>query len=482
MVFANRSALFVAASLLAVTSPTYAAYPDCFAEPPTAAALDSWRNAAASAVSGNNAQVATSIKTCFPTAVPTCLKRTLTVATQNDLASSSQDARFEDVPERHPPAELLAPGGQAFEYFVRTDIEAFARSRDWPVVRYKSRHSGGFDSETASLLMVYVPGDKVTPPVNFDRWINFALPADTGAAALDPLPQATVTTPEEFAAGAGTFPRTFTMISLTKPTATEPAELYFQMFRRNGNTGNYTNSGNSGLGGCISCHPNGMRAISPLGFHVRAGEPQLPPDDWRAVQIMNEAMDNAGGKLVSWRSAVVDANGTRKAFMKPEAYWPVVGATKPLNGFSRTQAFIMGGTLPDGTVTPGCYKARPTIRITDIFGRPPGQNNIYTLSASPLKDWRKVRNAMSCESCHNNRTRYSLNSLTDQSTIDYKILTDQSMPPKDHQDPMERGDPTLPPTDNLSLDERISLANCLQAEMAVERPLLQKWLTQEVCQ
>ena len=164
------------------------------------------------------------------------------------------------------------------------------------------------------------------------------------------------------------------------------------------------------------------------------------------------------------------------------SYWPIMGAIKPQNKISRTQAFILGGTLPDGTQTPGCYKSRPTISVRDIFGRPPGQNNVYKLSASPLKDWKKVRNAMNCETCHNNRQRYSINISTDPATIDYKILTDQSMPLGMHQDPLERSDPSLPPFDTLSLDERISLANCLRAEMQLERPLLNQYLTQEACQ
>ena len=268
------------------------------------------------------------------------------------------------------------------------------------------------------------------------------------------------------------------MVSLTRASSAQQAQVYFQMFRRQNGSGNYSNSGNSGLDGCLRCHPNGLRAISPLGFHVRGNEKQLPEDTWNAVKAMNEAMDDyTGAKLVSWRGA---ANGL--PFIKPEANWPIVGPLRPTNPISRTQAFIIGGTLPDGSTTPGCYKSRQTVEVLDIFGRPPGSTNVFTLSATPIKDWTKVRNAMLCETCHNNRQRYAINARTDGPTIDYKILVDQSMPVGMHQNPLDRGDPALPATDRLTPDERIGLANCLIEEMALERPLLGKWLTQETCQ
>lgn len=475
------SAFFMSFSVALASSNAFAAYPNCFTGTPTPADLTSWRADAAAAVPSNGGKVAKNIQSCFPTTIPQCLKRTFNYGSRNDVAAPSAEKSYADTPEKQPPPELLAPGTTGFQYFVRPDIEAFAKSREWPVARYKSRHSGGFDGETSSLLMVYVPGDKVVPPVNYDRWINFALPADNDAEALHPTPQVPVPTAADFAAG-GSFPSTFTLMSLTRATDTTAAQLYFQMFGR-GSGGVYTPTGNVDVDQCVRCHPNGMRAISPLGFHVKPGERQLPEEAWHAVQAMNEAMDDAsGGKLVSWRDAVVDASGTRKAFMHPESQWPIIGATRPLNGISRTEPFIMGGTLPDGTTTPGCYNARTRIELFDIFGRPPGEANVYVMSDSPSKDWRKVRNAMNCEACHNNRQRYALSKVTDVQTVDYKILVDLSMPPGLHQDPLERGDATLPPTDALTLDERMAVANCLQEELKLESKFLNKWLTQEACQ
>ena len=479
----NFSASSFLIALLLTSSLAKADYPDCFSTPPTPTEVSGWRVSAVAALPNGGTTVARNIKTCFGDSVPSCLKRVYSYGGRDDIAGANEDASYADAPERQPPAELFAPTATPFQYFIKPDVEAVANANQWPVVRYKSRHSGGFDSETASLLMVYIPGDKVVPPVNFDRWVNFALPADGAPDALTPSPQRPVPTEADFTASPTAFPRTFTMVSLTRATSTTQAEVYFQMFNRSGNTGVYTPSGNSGVTGCISCHPNGLRAISPLGFHVRAGEAQLPTEAWLATKRMNEAMDgSAGGKLVSWRAGKPDAAGVRKPFLKPEASWPIVGAIRPMNGISRTQAFIMGGTLPDGTTTPGCYKSRPTVNVLDIFGRPPGKNSVYSLSSTPLKNWTKVRTAMACETCHNNRQRYAITSTTDAATVDYKILVDQSMPPNAHQDPLDFADPTAQPFDTLSLDERISLANCLRAELALERPLLSKWLTQEVCQ
>jgi hypothetical protein len=279
------------------------------------------------------------------------------------------------------------------------------------------------------------------------------------------------------------FPRTFTMVTLDKATDTTPAKVYFQLFfRENLGSGIYTPAGNAMVEGCNGCHPNGMRAISPLGYHVRAGEPQLSEADWNAVKVINDAMeDDAGGNVVSWRDATVASGGGVKPLLKPTSQWPIYGALKPMNAVSRTQAYIMGGTLPDGTTTPGCYKARPTVDVSDIFNRPPGQHNTYTLSANPQINWMKVRNAMRCEACHNNRMRNAIHANIASDEVDFKILVDQSMPMGLHQNPLDQGSASLPPTDSLTPDERIALANCLQSEIGLEAPLLANWLTQDPC-
>src|SRR6185436_4854781 len=102
--------------------------------------------------------------------------------------------------QKQPPLELFQEGANPFEYRIPEDIEARATQYGWPAVRYKSRHSGGFDADTPSLLMILVPGDKVSPPVAYDRWLNIALPVDKGSEALNPTPQASLPSADEYAA------------------------------------------------------------------------------------------------------------------------------------------------------------------------------------------------------------------------------------------------------------------------------------------
>lgn len=478
-------------SLASIFSSQAVAAPlDCLPGTPTGPELEVWRQTAAQGLGNGtltDSFVAQRVKQCFPTTVPQCLQRTKNYASRYDTASASQDVTPATAAEKRPPDELLRPGATGLEYLLPENIEQIAAEREWPAVRYKSRHAGGFDSGTPSLLMVYVPGDKVNPPVNYDRWLNFPLPADSGDDAMRPLPQAPVPTPQDYAnegAGGQWLPRTFTMVTLIRKDGPAPAQVFFQKFYRSG-TGNrvFRPESNSSSDSCYSCHPNGLRAISPLGYHVREGEEQLPEADWKKVKIINDAMDEmAGNKIVTWREAVVDAAGNKKPLLNPTGQGPTVGPVTPLNGYSRTQAFIMGGTLPNGTVTSGCFNRRTTVNVTDIFGRDPGANNIYTLSQQASIRWDKVRDSMRCASCHNDKGRGGLNGETDWSQIDFKILVDQSMPLGAHSNPLDQDDVSAPVVDDLTADERIALANCLQAEFQLERQQLEKWLTQGSCQ
>ena len=59
---------------------------------------------------------------------------------------------------------------------------------------------------------------------------------------------------------------------------------------------------------------------------------------------------------------------------------------------------------------------------------------------------------------------------------------DQSMPSGAHLNPLDQGAADLPVVDDLTGDERIALANCLEKEFELERSSLVKWLTQSTCQ
>lgn len=485
-----RICSFIAASVAALFSQTALTQSlDCIEGQATPELIGSWRQVAADGLQSGSlsaATVAQKIGQCFPE-VPKCMVRLSDYAKRNDNASSLDDLSINDLAQKQPPSEFLVPGSAELKYLFPTDIEKIAKEKGWPTVRYKSRHAGGFDSDTPSLLMVYVPGDKVNPPVGYDRWLNFALPKDTGADELTPLPQAAVPGAQDYAdelAGTKDLPRTFTMVTLDRRTASSPAQVYFQMFTRE-TTGSavFTPRSNSSVSSCVSCHPNGLRAISPLGYHVRQGEEQLPEEAWKTVELINAAMESAAGdRVVSWREVASGVNGDKKPLLSPHAHGPEIGPRKPLNGISRSKEFILGGTLPDGRILAGCYKSRNTVNVTDIFGRAPGKKNIYTLSTNPTIDWEKVSDAMNCASCHNNRSRGALNELTDYAQIDFKILVDQSMPLGAHVNPLEAGDAQTEVTDDLTADERIALANCLQEEFELEQQELAKWLTATSCQ
>lgn len=450
------------------------------------AQLSAWRAEAANALGSgslSSATVAARLESCFGSEKPACFSRLDAYARRSELAPVTADPGASATPAKQPPRELLAPLGRGATYVVPEDIEAIAATRGWPAVRYKSRHAGGFDPETPSLLMVYVPGDKMDPPVDFDRWLNFALPRDRGADALNPEPQAQVPSAADYAAersGGASLPRTFTMVSLKRASSEGPGQVYFQKFYRTQLGSPYfTPESSADLKTCIGCHPNGLRAIAPLGYHVQdEDEPQMSREARETVAEINRAMlEAAAFKRVSWRA--VEAGGTSKQLLKPEAYGPFVGPLVPLNGVSRSREFIMGGRLSDGTESAGCYRARTSVDVRDIFGRAPGASNIYRLSSSPAIRWEKVRDAMKCGACHNNVGRGAINSLTRWDQVDFKILVDRSMPLGYHGDPLAEGSASS--SDSLSPDERIALANCLKEEFEREEAQLAKWLTQETC-
>lgn len=473
-------------------APVVSEYPNCITGLQTRAKVEAWRNAAARSLESGDSDstVKARINQCFPTTVPQCVQPVLGYTTRNDVASASADGPIANAPARIPPKEFLAPGGNGLQWVIPSNVVEIAKSKGWPVVRYKSRHAGGFDSDTANLLMVYVPGSTLNPPVNYDQWLNFSTPTDDAIDGLTPAPQAPLAQDEDYDAahnfGQG-MPRVFTMVSLDRPANGKPAQVYFQMFDRESNGPKFNPRSNSNVNSCVSCHPNGLRAISPLGLHVRDGEAQLPVEDWFAAKVINDAMDSAANfKAVSWRSAKV--NGVTKNFFNPEHQGPIMGLETPLNDkFTRTKAYILGGTLPNGQTAAGCFKTRNTVSVRDIFGRAPGQNNVYKLSATPNIRWDKVAGAMNCAKCHNNVDRGALNDTMDMSQIDFKILVDQSMPEGLHKNPLDTvggvpGSPDAPVKDELTADERIALANCVQAEFDEERQFLAKSLSQTRCE
>jgi len=465
-------------SIFVPQSLVLAATLNCIEGTPTPQDLEQWRREAAQQLQQSSISeraLADQIRRCFGSQVPVCLQRLNDYTNRNDLAPSSQDQPVRASPQKQPPAELFLSGIAAWEYRIPEDIEERAAQFGWPAVRYKSRHSGGFDRDTSALLMIYVPGDRVNPPVTFDRWLNFALPEDPPAETVSPTPAAPIPGADDYAAeerGEVELPKVFTMVSLDHRQGQTPGQVYFQRYLRSGG-GNpiFKPESNANPKRCIGCHPNGLRAISPLGYHVRKDENMMDEVAWRTVKLINDAMVQAAGQRpVSWRDAPVRAGASqRKPLLNPAAAGPIVGPTVPLNGRSRTQDFIKQ-----------CAQKRSVVEVRDIFGRAPGRGNVYRFSARPQIDAAKILRFMNCAACHGAATRSPLNALTDWAQVDFKILVDQSMPVGAHKNPLESSSGEV--QDLLNADERIALANCLQAEFELEIQETAAWLTQGTCQ
>ncbi|WP_141732183.1 hypothetical protein [Oligoflexus tunisiensis] len=451
---------------------------DCSDGRPAPQDLERWRSETAEGLqesSLGSRTVAEQIRSCFGPQVPVCLQRMNDYVNRNDVAPSAQDTPVRSSPQKQPPAELFLNGAANFEYRIPEDIEARAAALGWPSVRYKSRHSGGFDRDTASLLMIYVPGDRVNPPVNFDRWLNFALPEDPESEAGRPTPGSPIPSAQDYAAeenGEVSLPKVFTMVSLDRRQGQQPGQVYFQRFIRNGRGQTaFKPEGNSNPKRCVSCHPNGLRAISPLGFHVRKDETMMDAEAWATVKRINDAMTQAAGqRTVSWREAPVSSGSTqKKTLLNPAAFGPSIGPLVPLNGRSRTPEFISQ-----------CAERRRVVDLRDIFNRAPGRGNVYRLSNNPQIDPAKILRYMNCGACHGTASRAPLNSLTGWAQVDYKILVDQSMPLGAHKNPLESTSGDV--QDALTADERIALANCLQAEYELEKKEIARWLTPGSCE
>lgn len=441
----------------------------------------------------NSSSVVKEINRCFPREIPQCVTHAKGFALKDDVATEGEGEDMANMPQKRPPEELrdlLNPGDK--NYWIPDNIEDVARQKGWTSVRYRTRHAGGFDSETPNLLMVYVPGDKVSPPVKFDRWLNFPLAVEESEAdRLAPAPKTPVPTRAEYTSHGESLPKTFTMVSQDIAEEGKRSRVYFQMFfRGTPKSPTFTAGGPVSVrDGCVSCHPNGLRAISPIGYHTRAGEESLIAEDWKAVDLINRRMvEAAGGKAPLWGEGLSGIE--MKPFYRAEFRGPVYGPARPFNAFSRTREFIMGGTT-GGRAFEGCFKSERTIVIEDIFQRWPGvgQNNTAKLTSvnHPQINPDKVIAAMNCQGCHMDSTRAPLTGFgtgrLDTTLLAFKLLVDQSMPVGLHKDPMDADNHSGVAVDELTGDERIALYNCLKAEFQEEinSDNLSKWLRQDAC-
>lgn len=444
--------------------------------------------------SPNPRQFQSSVSECFPKKIPACLVRAESYfgeRGQGTLFSRDVqllDPEAKDDIRKQMPKELLTSDSKDLNYVFRADVEKVAKDLGWPAVKYKSRHSGGFDRQTSSLLMIEVPGASLNPPVTYDRFINIALPKDDHDDATEPSPQKSMPDPKVLEADArGTYPTTTTMVTVDR-SKTGPNKILFQRYYRNKQFYSPA-TGEDVSNQCLSCHSSGLRPISPLGYGVDENEKQLSEADWGIVNKINTDMTSLSGGKMDW-GKVKTRDGHVISAVDPNRYGAIIGPAVPLtknivfdkNGKqtvtypTRTEDYIMGKKG-----MPGCATKYSHISLIDIFNREPGRKNIYEFTSYPPVSWRKVAEAMNCQSCHNGNYRGVLNAKTDMGMVKYKILVDKAMPDGMHMNPLQNGGPNKSVTDDLNLNERIALANCLESEFWSESVNNFAWLTEVPC-
>jgi hypothetical protein len=443
---------------------------------------------------------------CFPGGPPACMQRMFRFVEANTTSGIPTTPAEED-PYRELPEEFRVSKKKNDKYrlFAKTssgvqDLESYAKSKGWLTVRYKSRNSGGFDIFTTSLLMIQIPGSSFVPPLDYDRYVNIALPPDPEDkyatwTSVQPIPKMPIPLEDDYHHG-GDLPGTTTMVTVKRATDATQARVFFTKFVRDPNHSKSSefsmvkdSSLVNGAENCYQCHPNGLRAISPVGYQVRQEEIDrhqiLPDAQWDAVRRMNNAMLMANQfKAVDFGQEKL-SNGKVVPVVDPQAYGPIYGSTHPLSAKSatdlptRTAQYIIG----QGNVK-GCAYSKDEVTVRDFFHktRTSGSQDSFRFQRGLPVDWKKVASAMNCASCHNNVNRGALNQKLFFGVIAFKVLGDQSMPVGGHHSPLDRGTNHPDPKDILNVNERIALVNCLEAEFADELKLTDKWFKNMSCQ
>lgn len=538
----SQLALFVSGLSLATLSvlPAMADYPAC-PQNQTAQELEKWRQGAIGTLGVRSGQpfyyngggmagygdssgdpvakLTTSIESCFPQKIPACLQRVHDFAEQQwverlpPAPDTPEDQKRRLLPKEFwDEASVVNGEPTQFAFFKKNadghgykDIEEIAREKGWPMVRYKTRMSGGFD-RTVSLLMIRVPGNKLTPPVNYDQYVNIPIPAEPNDAygpldQVKSVPEQKLPSPDDYndPNKARSLPKIVTVVTVEKKQGDKPGRVYFTFYRNGGSSTFLHDRNPNPRAECYSCHPNGVRAISPYGFNVRDSElangVMKPEAQWLATQEMNNSMNqNNGFSLVDW-GKVVDPSGKQRPLLNPAGMGPVLGPIHPLNRKvitgedgrpktiypTRTKEFIVGEDGQGGCARKfspelGGWNGQQ-IKLTTGRGGP-SQANLFKMTDGLPINWQKVRDQMNCASCHNNRIRGALNANISIEEIAFKILVDQSMPVGVHTT-SRAGNGSV--HDDLNANERIALVNCLNEEFKTEQTKVPEWLSQVSC-
>lgn len=371
------------------------------------------------------------IRRCFPGKIPRCLSQLSIQAKDRKPVSTEGPETALDVPGswRKLPPPFQARGGKSTSPArLPRDLEAIAAKKGWKSVRFKTRSTGGFGASN-SLLLIQVPGETLMPPEPVDRFIQVSLPPDNGSARYgNPVPQGRLEKADP------QWAEDFAVITVRRGTSLLPSRFAYELFQPGKSPGAYTISPRSPSKECQLCHPNGLRQISPLGMITEPGEPALPDAAKAGVAAMNRLLASYPG--VDWGTA---KGGSESAFDAGRV--PALGPVSPWSASTRTRNFLVGA---DGKS--GCAFSQPSYEAP---GRLKGQT--LEMSGKPIR-WERVRDAMSCATCHGAGPRQPL-ARTIRSEILFKVGVERSMPP----------------AADLTDDERLALVSCLLAERKEEQ-------------
>jgi hypothetical protein len=439
---------------------------------PEPAEFESWRNGMADLLSENASSdqgmipqaVQQKILGCFPSEAPACFNTVLAYSS----AMKQGAPEFPDFlawPEEFMEKSLF--GESTGNYIIPSNLEALAQERGWDFIRFKTRSSGGFTSRPG-LAIVHIPGKEVS------RYLQFSTAQDDGDSDYhEPVPKGALS-------GHGS--EKPAAIVVVKGGEGVRSKIYFQRWMRDSSFSRKVNSWlnkpeafrlevqnptrlmreeNPPSKTCISCHANGLRAISPVGYHPdRHGWKRHP--DIEAIKRLNEAMASYG----QVEFPVAGGESVRLDFAGPP-----IGSKTPylVNPTARS----VRERFPTRTIDflEACAEGEPrTISFSNN-----GPSETYTMSAEPKIRYGALKRAMNCTKCHNGgvekddrgviisqgATHHTRLGMFGED-LRFKILFDQSMPQKG----------------KLNMNERVALVKCLEAEAKLE---LAAWLKRDDC-
>ncbi len=389
--------------------------------------LTKWQNVAAEkAGEGNYLLVRESIAACFPK-VPKCLEAVDSYAEEKltGKAPSGEPSPLMLKSETDLPPEFLVrdannkiiPG----QVQIPPDIFELAKTKNWKVLDYKTRSTGGFDG-SPNLVLVVVPN---YPKSNQDIYLQISPAADANHPdnGADPKPDPRSTKGLTF----------LTVITADKTLNPPVGQLRLLM----GENAIYNWSNDLQAQDCARCHTVPLRAISPRGYDFVNWEKPMAAEDQLLTKEINTMMHIQN---FSWgRDSEGKALGAA-SHLQPYGWAPKESPTRAKEYVSKCfDERLLTSNLPiEGEKVP----------VHTYLGF--GDYTVKTVKSNEaaLTDWVKIKNSMNCYGCHDGKTRGVLHDDFSFDEIEFKVLIDRSMPPNIE----------------LSTDERLALIQCLRKE------------------